>query len=75
MQGSGVKIGLVIFFLALTGYYLFPSLQSLYYNGKMENLSAEELVEYRQENFGTLRSVQEKSLKLGLDLQGGRKRA
>ncbi|MFB3133504.1 MAG: protein translocase subunit SecD [Rhodothermales bacterium] len=71
MQGSGVKIGLVIFFLALTGYYLFPSFQSLYYNGKMENLSAEELAEYRLKNFGTLRTVQEKSLKLGLDLQGG----
>ncbi len=71
MQGSGVKIGLVIFFLSLTGWYLFPSFQSLYYNGQMENLSEEELVEYRQENFGTLRRVQEKSLKLGLDLQGG----
>ena len=71
MQGSGVKIGLVIFFLALTGYYLFPSFQSLYYNGKMENLSAEELAEYRLKNFGTLRTVQEKALKLGLDLQGG----
>ena len=71
MQGSGVKIGLVIFFLALTGWYLIPSFQSLYYNRQMEGLSPEELAEYRQEHFGTLRTVQEKSLKLGLDLQGG----
>ena len=71
MQGNGLKVGLVIFFLALSGWYLIPSLQSLYYSGKMSGLSAEEEAEFRKDNFGTLRRIEEKALKLGLDLQGG----
>ena len=71
MKGNGAKVGLVIFFLTLSGWYLIPSIQSLYYSRKINNLSEEEQVVYRQDHFGTLRSVEEKALKLGLDLQGG----
>ena len=71
MQGNGVKVGLVIFFLALSAWYLVPSIQSLYYSRKINSLPVEEQETYRQENFGTLRSIEENALKLGLDLQGG----
>ena len=71
MKGNGAKVGMVIFFLVLSGWYLIPSIQSLYYSRKINNLSEEEQVVYRQDNFGTLRNVDEKALKLGLDLQGG----
>jgi len=71
MQGNGFKIASVIFFLALSAWYLIPSARSLYYNQKLEALPEEEQDTYRQENYSTLRNVQEKALKLGLDLQGG----
>ncbi len=71
MQGNGFKIGLVIFFLALSFWYLFPSMQGLYYNRKINNLPEEEQEAFRQDNYTKLRSIQEDALKLGLDLQGG----
>ena len=71
MKGSGFKIGAVIFFLALSGWYLIPSLQGLYYGNKIDGLPEEEKESYLEENYATLRSIQERALKLGLDLQGG----
>ncbi len=71
MQGNGFKIGLVIFFLGLSGFYLFPSFQGMYYDQKINNLPPEEQQEFRDDNFALLRSIQESALKLGLDLQGG----
>ena len=71
MKGSGFKIGAVIFFLALSGWYLIPSVQGLYYGNKIDNLPEEEKESYQEENYATLRSIQDRALKLGLDLQGG----
>lgn len=71
MKGSGFKIGAVIFFLALSGWYLIPSVQGLYYGNKVDSLPEEEKSSYLEENYATLRSIQERALKLGLDLQGG----
>ena len=71
MQGNGFKVGAVIFFLALTAWYLFPSVQGLYYNNRLSAMTAEEEDEFRSENYGTLSRVNEKALNLGLDLQGG----
>lgn len=71
MQGNGFKVGLTIFFVGLCGFYLFPSVQNLYVSYKMDNMSEEERMEYREENRQWLQQVDENSLNLGLDLQGG----
>jgi preprotein translocase subunit SecD len=71
MQGNGFKIFLTVFFLLVTGYYLWPSAQNLYYNQRMGDMEAEVRQEYERENFARLREVKEKALKLGLDLLGG----
>ena len=71
MQGNGFKIGLTIFFVGLCGFYLFPSVQNLYVSYKMNNMPEEERVEYREDNRQWLQRVDQNSLNLGLDLQGG----
>ncbi len=71
MQGNGFKIGLTIFFVGLCGFYLFPSVQNLYVNYKMGNMTQAEQVEYREENRQWLQRLDQNSLNLGLDLQGG----
>lgn len=71
MQGNGFKIFLTAFFLIITGVYLWPSVQSLYYNQRMADMEEGAREEFEQENFARLRQVKEKALKLGLDLLGG----
>ncbi len=71
MQGNGFKIGLTIFFVGLCGFYLFPSVQNLYVSYKMNNMAAAERAEYQEENRQWLQQVDQNSLNLGLDLQGG----
>ncbi len=71
MQGNGFKIFLIGFFLALSGYYLYPSVQNYLINREMDSLTEEERVDYEQENLAHIRQVREKALKLGLDLLGG----
>ncbi len=71
MQGNGFKIGAVIFFLALSAWYLFPSAQGLYFSNRINGLSQEERVTFENTNYGLLQRIKDKALKLGLDLQGG----
>jgi SecD/SecF fusion protein len=71
MQGNGFKVGLTIFFVGLCGFYLFPSVQNLYVNYKMDGMEEEERVEYQEEHRQWLDEVEQSSLSLGLDLQGG----
>ena len=71
MNGNGFKIGLIVFFVGLCGYYLLPSMQNLYTSYQMGQMEAAERQEYEEENRARLREIQENSLKLGLDLQGG----
>ena len=71
MQGNGFKIGLTIFFVGLCGFYLFPSVQNLYVNYKMSNMEPTERAEYQEENRQWIDQVEQNSLSLGLDLQGG----
>ena len=71
MQGNGFKVGAVIFFLVLTAWYLFPSVQALYYNNRLSAMTVEEEEAFRSDNYGSLSRVNEKALNLGLDLQGG----
>ncbi|MFB6278604.1 MAG: protein translocase subunit SecD [Salinibacter sp.] len=71
MQGNGFKIGLTIFFVGLCGFYLFPTVQNLYINYKMNGMEKEERTEYKEENRKWINEVEQNSLSLGLDLQGG----
>jgi len=71
MQGNGFKIFLTVFFLAMSGYYLYPSAQKYFINQDMKGLSDTELAAYEQENLIKIRHVDEKALHLGLDLLGG----
>ncbi len=71
MQGNGFKIFLTVFFLGLSAYYLYPSVQNYLITQRMNNLEGEQLAAYERENVQRIRSVKENALKLGLDLQGG----
>ena len=71
MQGNGLKIFLTVFFLVLSGYYLYPTVQNYLISQKLNNLEGEELRQYEQENLQKIRQVREEALSLGLDLQGG----
>ncbi len=71
MQGNGFKIFLTVFFLVLTGYYLYPSGQKYFLSQKLEAMTEEERQAYENENVVRIRTIDEKSLNLGLDLLGG----
>ena len=71
MQGNGFKLGLTIFFVGICGFYLFPSVQNLYISYKMDQMSPSERQEYQENNRQRIQNIQEESLNLGLDLQGG----
>lgn len=71
MQGNGLKIFLTVFFLSLSGYYLYPSVQNYMIERRLDRLEGEELRAYEEENIQKIRRVKESALSLGLDLQGG----
>lgn len=71
MQGNGFKIFLTAFFLVLSGYYLYPSAQKYFLNQEMQAMTAEERQAFENENVVRIRTIDEKSLNLGLDLLGG----
>ena len=71
MQGNGFKLGLTIFFVGLCGFYLFPSFQNMYVSYQMDQMEEAERQEYVEENRQWIETVEQNSLKLGLDLQGG----
>lgn len=70
-QNNGFKIGSIVVFLGLTLWYLFPTIQWSLEQRHMESLTETELVRYQSDNNEKLQSLRERSLKLGLDLQGG----
>jgi SecD/SecF fusion protein len=71
MQENGFKIFATLAFLALSLWYLFPTLQAYLIEERIEELPPEEQVDYVNENYTEIREVRESALKLGLDLQGG----
>lgn len=71
MKGNGFKVTLTAFFVIVCGFYLWPTLRYQMYEKEMEKLSGDELEAYTQANGAKVRAAKEKSLKLGLDLQGG----
>lgn len=70
-QNSGFKIGSIVVFLALTIYYLFPTIQWQLEQSHMNSMVPTERVQYQEENAAKLQNLREESLSLGLDLQGG----
>ncbi|MEP1151756.1 MAG: protein translocase subunit SecD [Balneola sp.] len=71
MQGNGFKIGLIVAFLALTLWYLFPTIQYNLEQKQISELSPSDSAQYVDENRDKLASIKERTLNLGLDLQGG----
>lgn len=71
MQGNGFKIGSIVAFLALTIYYLFPTIQYTLEQNYIEDLSPSEAEQYKAENSEKLSNLRDNILSLGLDLQGG----
>ncbi len=71
MENKGIRIALIVFFLGLSVYYLYPSAQNFFINRQIQSLEGEELEAYLQDNNLKIQNVQERALKLGLDLQGG----
>ena len=71
MQGNGFKIGVIIAFLALTLYYLYPTVIWNLEQRQMAEMTSAERELYEAEEAEKLNSLQENILSLGLDLQGG----
>jgi preprotein translocase subunit SecD len=71
MQGNGFKIGVIVAFLALTLFYLFPTVIWQLEQRQMEDMTTAEREQYEEENAERLADLRENILSLGLDLQGG----
>lgn len=71
MQGNGFKIGSIVAFLALTIFYLYPSIQWGLEQNYIDSLSSSEAAQYEDENREKLEGIRDNTLSLGLDLQGG----
>ena len=65
------RIILIVAFILLSGYLLYPTYMDTVYEGKLGNLSGEDSTAYFDEHEESIRNAREKRLKLGLDLQGG----
>lgn len=70
-QNNGFKLGMIALFLGLTVYYLFPTIQHNLEQRHMNSMTESERIQYESENAAKLINLREKSLSLGLDLQGG----
>ena len=71
MKDNGFKIFLTVAFIILCGWELFPSIQGLFLQSRLNELEGEERSTYVEENANLIQNVEEESLKLGLDLMGG----
>ncbi|MEX1011661.1 MAG: protein translocase subunit SecD [Balneolaceae bacterium] len=71
MKANGFKIGCIALFLGMTIWYLAPTLQLLLEDRYIASLPEAERVQYLEENREKLQSLNERSLSMGLDLQGG----
>ena len=71
MKGNGFKVGSIVAFLALTLWYLWPTVQNALEQNYIEDLPEAERAEYVEENAQRLQELRQNSLSLGLDLQGG----
>jgi SecD/SecF fusion protein len=71
MKRNGFKIGVTLALLLLCGYYLYPTVRYALLQRKINQMPPEERARFVEANYGTIQNLREKSLKLGLDLQGG----
>ncbi len=71
MQGNGFKIGLIVAFLGLTLFYLYPTVIYNLEQKQISELSSTDSTQYVDEHREKLASLKERTLNLGLDLQGG----
>ena len=71
MKGNGTKLAFIVAFLAMTIYYLFPSFQFWLEMRNIDKMPEEDRIEYLQANETRINDMREKTLTLGLDLQGG----
>ena len=71
MQGNGTKIGFIVAFLAISIYYLIPTIQYSLEQNVIEGLTEPDKTQYLEDNAQTLQDLRENILSLGLDLQGG----
>lgn len=71
MKDNGFKIGSIVAFLAITIYYLWPTVVNTLEQNYIEDLPEAERAEYVEENTQRLQELRQNSLSLGLDLQGG----
>lgn len=71
MKGNGFKIGTIVFFLGLTLWYLLPTIQWTLEQRYIDGMPEAERIAYEEENRAKLQNLRERSLSLGLDLQGG----
>jgi len=70
-QNNGFKIVCIVLFLAMTIWYLFPTVQWSLEQNHIEDMPEAERVQYLEENRERLQDLRANSLSLGLDLQGG----
>lgn len=70
-QNYGFRVGMIVLFLGLTIYYLFPTLQWSLEQRHMESMTEAERVQYENENRAKHQRLQANALSLGLDLRGG----
>lgn len=70
-QNYGFRVGMIVLFLGLTIYYLFPTLQWSLEQRHMESMTEAERVQYEHENRAKHQRLQANALSLGLDLRGG----
>lgn len=71
MQGNGTKIAFIIAFVAISVYYLWPTLANQLEQNYIDDLSESEREQYVEENDNRIQELRSNSLSLGLDLQGG----
>ena len=71
MNNKGFRIGLVVALVLLTGYYLYPTARLYALTNGAPAAGTPARLAYDQTNGETMRGLQERAIKLGLDLQGG----
>ncbi|MFH5831515.1 protein translocase subunit SecD [Halalkalibaculum sp. DA3122] len=71
MKDNGFKIGSIVAFLAISFYYLWPTVAYWLEQNYIQDLPQAERTEYVEENQARLQNLRTEMLSLGLDLQGG----
>jgi preprotein translocase subunit SecD len=70
-QNNTTKLVFVLAFLALSLYYLQFTVRNVLQNRHIDSLEGQAKTDYINSNFESITSLRERTLNLGLDLQGG----